>query len=88
MYSGKADQLTAVGYEFMKFNLIEYRSYVIPVLIGGLAGFLYYKFVGCSSGGCAISSNPWSMTLYGMLLGSLFPINQKSEKQQEKSITT
>ena len=31
----------------------------LGIAIGGLAGFLYYYFVGCSSGNCAITSNPY-----------------------------
>jgi hypothetical protein len=41
-------------------------------LLGGAAvGFLYYRFVGCRSGSCAITSNPYISTLYGALLGLL-----------------
>jgi hypothetical protein len=38
---------------------------------GGALGFAYYKFVGCSSGACPITSNPWLSTLYGALVGYL-----------------
>ena len=37
--------------------------------IGALVGFLYYYFVGCSSGSCAITSNPYMSILWGGLLG-------------------
>ena len=41
-------------------------------LLGGAAvGFLYYRFVGCRSGTCAITSNPYISTLYGAVLGLL-----------------
>lgn len=43
----------------------------IAILIGGLAGFLYYYFVGCQSGSCAITSNPYKSILFGSLLGFL-----------------
>jgi hypothetical protein len=43
-----------------------------PVVIGAASGFLYYRFVGCKTGVCAITSNPWISTLYGALLGYLF----------------
>lgn len=36
---------------------------------GAIAGFLYYKFIGCASGACPITSNPFSSTLYGLLVG-------------------
>jgi hypothetical protein len=32
----------------------------IFVLVGGLAGFLYYYFIGCNSGTCAITSKPFN----------------------------
>ncbi len=44
----------------------------LGIVIGGLAGFLYYTFVGCTSGSCALASNPVSSTLIGSLLGVVF----------------
>ena len=38
-------------------------------LIGAVIGFVYYRFIGCSSGACPITSNPWTSVLYGALLG-------------------
>jgi hypothetical protein len=46
----------------------------IAVVIGGVSGYLYYHFVGCSSGTCAITSNPYMSTIWGGLLG-LFVVN-------------
>jgi len=46
----------------------------LGIVIGGLAGFLYYYFVGCSSGSCPITSNPYMSIIYGGLLG-LFVVN-------------
>lgn len=36
---------------------------------GILVGYLYYHFVGCSSGSCAITSNPYMSMLFGGILG-------------------
>ncbi len=46
----------------------------LAVFIGGVAGFLYYHFVGCTSGQCAITSNPYMSTIGGGFLG-LFIVN-------------
>lgn len=39
--------------------------------LGAFAGYLYYYFVGCYSGTCAITSNPVNSTIYGFILGGL-----------------
>jgi hypothetical protein len=41
------------------------------VALGALAGFAWYRFVGCRTGTCAITSNPYMSTLYGALMGLL-----------------
>jgi hypothetical protein len=41
----------------------------LGVIIGGLGGFLFFYFVGCKSGSCAITSNPVSSILMGSFLG-------------------
>jgi hypothetical protein len=44
---------------------------VIGVVLGGLAGFAVYYFIGCKSGTCPITANPWMSTLFGMIFGAL-----------------
>jgi Family of unknown function (DUF6132) len=43
----------------------------IGVLVGAIAGYAYYYYVGCASGTCAITSKPINSTLYGSLMGGL-----------------
>jgi len=43
---------------------------IAGVVIGGILGFGMYRFIGCSSGACPITSNPWISTIYGMLIGA------------------
>lgn len=42
---------------------------LLGVLVGAIAGYLYWNLVGCSSGTCAITSLWWRSTLYGALMG-------------------
>lgn len=44
---------------------------IIGTIIGAAAGFLYYKFIGCSSGGCPITSNPYVSVIWGAIIGLL-----------------
>lgn len=43
----------------------------IGVAIGAIAGYLYYFYVGCASGTCAITSKPLNSSLYGAVMGGL-----------------
>ncbi|HQG67558.1 MAG TPA: DUF6132 family protein [Paludibacteraceae bacterium] len=45
---------------------------VVGVLSGSIGGFAYFYFVGCKSGTCPISSNPYISIVYGAVLGYLF----------------
>lgn len=45
---------------------------IIGIIVGAIAGYLYYSFIGCASGTCAITSKPLNATLYFALLGGLF----------------
>ena len=46
-------------------------KYMLDIVIGGALGFLYYKTVGCPSGTCSITSNPYISTIYGAILGAI-----------------
>lgn len=52
---------------FIKNNWIS----ILGIGIGAIAGFLYWKFIGCSSGHCAITSKPLNSSLYGSMMGGL-----------------
>jgi len=39
------------------------------IIAGTVGGYLYYVNIGCSSGGCAITSNPWMSIAFGGLFG-------------------
>jgi hypothetical protein len=55
----------------MKF-INNYKITIAGIILGAIAGFLYYHYVGCASGTCPITSKPLNSTLYGALMGGLF----------------
>lgn len=56
----------------MKVFLKKYQLTIIGVILGAIGGYMYYHFVGCNSGTCAITSKPLNSTLYGALMGGIF----------------
>ena len=67
----------------MKKIFIKNKLVIIGALIGGVVGFLYWKFIGCSSGTCMITSKPLNSSLYGVLMGGLlFSIFQSNKNKQ------
>ena len=46
-------------------------------IVGAAGGFAYYYFIGCASGACPISSNPYISTAYGTLMGLFIPTRKK-----------
>jgi F0F1-type ATP synthase assembly protein I len=51
--------------------VLKNKLSIIGIVIGAIAGFLYWKFIGCASGRCMITSKPINSTLYGALMGYL-----------------
>ncbi|MFZ4591833.1 MAG: hypothetical protein ACOYN6_12600 [Ignavibacteria bacterium] len=56
----------------LKVLVKKYILTIILTVIGLIGGFMYWKFIGCASGTCAIKSNMLLMTVYGGLIGGLF----------------
>lgn len=56
---------------------------VLLALAGGGAGFAYYYFIGCASGACPISSNPYISTVYGAVIGVLAGWPSKQGKSSD-----
>ncbi|MBX2967545.1 MAG: hypothetical protein KF845_15490 [Cyclobacteriaceae bacterium] len=66
----------------MKTIIIKWS---IGIVLGALGGFLYWYYIGCESGGCAITSSPVNSTLYGGLMGGLLLNSFESKKQKHEA---
>jgi hypothetical protein len=57
-----------------------YRKSILASILGAVAGYLYYALIGCTSGGCMISSSPYISSVYGAIMGIVavgFPESKK-----------
>lgn len=72
--------------------LKRYLPEIAGAAAGAIGGFIYWKYVGCLSGTCAIKSNwylmvPWGAVLgflAGSVIGDLIRKKDKKKEQQEE----
>lgn len=54
------------------------------IVVGAVLGYAYYRFIGCSSGVCPITSNPFISTGYGALLGTVIAMGGRNQKRTDE----
>lgn len=71
----------------MKFLLKNKKLPVALTVLGAIGGFLYWKFIGCNSGTCAIKSVWYWSTLWGAAVGFLLGdfVNDFIQKRKKKT---
>lgn len=65
--------------------VLKHKLNIIGIAFGAIAGFLYYYFVGCASGTCAITSSPINSSLYGAMMGYLLSNTFEKEKIKDSN---
>ena len=63
-------------------DLLKSKKF-LGIIAGGIGGFLWYAIIGCSTGGCPITSNPWISSGYGAVLGFLWSIPGRDEEKKK-----
>ena len=59
---------------------------IAGIILGAVGGYIYYAQVGCVSGTCAITSNPYMSILWGGMIGYLLgDMFRKKPKPEIKS---
>lgn len=67
---------------FAMFPLVS----LIGLVVGAVGGYIYYIEIGCNSGSCAITSNPFMSVIWGAVIGYLvFDIFRKKPKPVSKT---
>jgi hypothetical protein len=71
--------------KFMKQFINKHLLKIIGSTVGAIAGFAYFYYIGCPSGSCPITSNPYISVGYGAILGYLFFDMFKTKKRENES---
>lgn len=70
----------------MKEFIVKHALKISGIITGATGGYLYYYFVGCASGTCPITSNPYISVIYGAVMGYLiFDMFKKKVKKTDGS---
>jgi len=69
----------------MKPFLFQNKLLILGIVLGAVAGFLYWKLVGCNTGTCMITSKWHNSTAYGAVMGGLFLSIFKRETKGERN---
>jgi hypothetical protein len=54
---------------------------LIFVVLGAIAGYSYYYFIGCTTNACPITSNPYISSGYGMMIGLFLSFDSKKKQE-------
>ncbi len=67
---------------FLKKNLFG----LIGLAAGAIGGYAYYYFIGCNTGSCPLTSNPYISVIFGAVIGYLlFDMFKKKETSDESN---
>lgn len=65
--------------QFFQKNIL----FIAGMIAGAIGGYLYWKYVGCASGQCMITSRPLNSSLYGAVMGGLLLSLFKKENKKK-----
>jgi hypothetical protein len=71
-------------FEKMKLKVKGFRFQIIGIVAGAIGGYIYYLKIGCLSGTCPITSNPFISVLWGGVMGYLVANIFTSKKKEAK----
>ena len=55
--------------------------HIIGIIAGGIGGFMYFHFTGCTDGACSLRSSPVYFIFLGVAMGYLIADLFKKKKQ-------
>lgn len=67
------------------FRIIPLTA-MIGIVVGAIGGYIYYWQVGCASGTCPLTSNPYLTMLWGAVMGYLVGDMFTKKKPAEKEL--
>lgn len=57
---------------------------LLGAALGTVGGYMYWRFIGCESGSCPITSSPLMSSLWGAIMGGLLLSMFKREEKGDE----
>jgi len=69
--------------KYVNSSWLKHRFFrlVLGIAAGAVVGLVYWKFVGCRSGTCPLTSNPYKTVILFSLMGGLLTNNKHAGKK-------
>lgn len=67
----------------MEAIIRKHWLWIAGIAVGALGGYLYWRFVGCTTGSCPITSSPLNSSIWGAVMGGLLFSLFKTEKKDK-----
>lgn len=65
--------------------MVRYLWKLGIVIMGAVLGYAYYHYIGCRTGVCPITSNPYISTGYGALFGLVLAWGSRKKNEDNKT---
>lgn len=63
----------------------SWQKILLGIVIGGALGYAYYYFIGCPTGACPITRNPFTSVAYGGIIGLILTFGKSTNKGKNSS---
>lgn len=71
--------------KIMKKEFVKRHGWTLLGMMAGMVGgYIYWRFVGCTTGTCPITSSPVNSSIWGAAMGGLLFSSFKSERKEIK----
>ena len=80
--------LTCQEEKSMKKEFVKRHGWtLLGIVAGTVGGYLYWRYIGCTTGTCPITSSPvsssiWGAAMGGLLLSSFMPERKEIKKEE------
>ena len=79
-----SDKRSGISFRLKSLVKHKFSRIAIGMIAGAIVGLLYWKLVGCQSGTCPLTSNPYKSVILFSFMGVLMARNKSEARAEAK----